>query len=75
MESQNIISFKGIKLFIVPIGLGFTYELISVYIWLHGEPLAGLNLELLWLKQYACDYDHIYQIQKLLKSWPNKNLK
>ena len=58
MESQNIISFKGIKLFIVPIGLGFTYELISVYIWLHGEPLAGLNLELLWLKQYACNYDH-----------------
>ena len=26
MKSQNIISFKGIKLFIVPIGLGLTYE-------------------------------------------------
>ena len=29
MKSQNIISFKGIKLFIVPIGLGLTYETVS----------------------------------------------
>ena len=30
MKSQNIISFKGIKLFIVPIGLGLTYETINL---------------------------------------------